>query len=136
MNWIGWLALAVAMTLVLLVAAFLVAKWLQKREPYRSVMKLRTRAKLRLFRAMVTDRRVPKVVRVLPLLLALYLATPIDLVPDFIPVLGYMDDVAIVVLTLALMVKLTPREIIEEHVARLQEETANAADEPDDDDDD
>ena len=136
MNWIGWLALAVAMTLVLLVAAFLVAKWLQEREPYRSVMKLRTRAKLRLFRAMVTDRRVPKVVRVLPLLLALYLATPIDLVPDFIPVLGYMDDVAIVVLTLALMVKLTPREIIEEHVARLQEETANAADEPDDDDDD
>ena len=134
MNWIGWLALAVAMTLVLLVAAFLVAKWLQEREPYRSVMKLRTRAKLRLFRAMVIDRRVPLLVRVLPLLLALYLGTPIDLVPDFIPVLGYMDDVAIVVLTLALMVKLTPREIIDEHVARLQAETAGT-NEPDDDDD-
>jgi uncharacterized membrane protein YkvA (DUF1232 family) len=135
MNWIVWLALAVAVALALLIGAFLVAKWLQEREPYRSVMKLRTRAKLRLFRAMMTDRRVPIVVRVLPLLLALYLATPIDLVPDFIPVLGYMDDVAVVVLTLALMVKLTPREIIEEHVARLQEKTAGA-DEPDEDDDD
>jgi uncharacterized membrane protein YkvA (DUF1232 family) len=135
MNWIVWLALAVAVALALLIGAFLVAKWLQEREPYRSVMKLRTRAKLRLFRAMLTDRRVPIVVRVLPLLLALYLATPIDLVPDFIPVLGYMDDVAVVVLTLALMVKLTPREIIEEHVARLQEKTAGA-DEPDEDDDD
>jgi uncharacterized membrane protein YkvA (DUF1232 family) len=134
MNWIGWLALAITLTLVLLIAAFLVAKWLQVREPYRSVMKLRTRAKLKLFRAMVTDRRVPKFVRFLPLLLALYLAMPFDLVPDFIPVLGYIDDVAIVVLTLALMVKLTPREIIEEHVARLQAETAEAA-EPDDDDD-
>jgi uncharacterized membrane protein YkvA (DUF1232 family) len=134
MNWIGWLALAITLTLVLLIAAFLVAKWLQEREPYRSVMKLRTRAKLKLFRAMVTDRRVPKFVRFLPLLLALYLAMPFDLVPDFIPVLGYIDDVAIVVLTLALMVKLTPREIIEEHVARLQAETAEAA-EPDDDDD-
>lgn len=135
MNWIVRLALAVAVALALLIGAFLVAKWLQEREPYRSVMKLRTRAKLRLFRAMLTDRRVPIVVRVLPLLLALYLATPIDLVPDFIPVLGYMDDVAVVVLTLALMVKLTPREIIEEHVARLQEKTAGA-DEPDEDDDD
>jgi uncharacterized membrane protein YkvA (DUF1232 family) len=134
MNWIGWLALAITLTLVLLIAAFLVAKWLQEREPYRSVMKLRTRAKLKLFRAMVTDRRVPKFVRFLPLLLALYLAMPFDLVPDFIPVLGYIDDVAIVVLTLALMVKLTPREIIEEHVARLQAETAEAA-APDDDDD-
>jgi uncharacterized membrane protein YkvA (DUF1232 family) len=136
MNWIGWLVLAIGMASAMLIAAFLVARWLQEREPYRSVMKLRTRAKLRLFRAMLTDRRVPKVVRVLPLLLALYLGMPFDLVPDFIPVLGYMDDVAVVVLTLALMVKLTPREIIGEHVARLQAETASAADEPDNDDDD
>ncbi|MDA0676914.1 MAG: YkvA family protein [Chloroflexi bacterium] len=135
MNWIGWLVLAVAMATTLLIAAFLVARWLQEREPYRSVMKLRTRAKLRLFNAMLTDRRVPKLVRVLPLLLALYLAMPFDLVPDFIPVLGYMDDVAVVVLTLALMVRLTPREIVEEHVARLQAESATAA-EPDEDDDD
>lgn len=122
MTWITWLLIAVALTVLLLTAAYLVTRRLQQREPYRSVLRLRTRQKLRLFKALVKDRRVPKFVRALPFLLALYLATPIDIIPDFIPVLGYLDDVAIVVLTLALMVRLTPRAVIEEHVERIKAE--------------
>ena len=122
MTWLPWLLIALGVTAVLLAGTVVLTKQLQKREPYRSVLRLGTRAKLRLFKALVTDRRVPLFARALPLLLALYLAMPFDLVPDFIPVLGYVDDVAVIVLTLALMVRLTPRTVIEEHMARLEAE--------------
>lgn len=120
MTWITWLLIAFTLTAMLLTAAFLLTRRLRQREPYRSVLGLRTRQKLRLFKALVRDRRVPKLVRALPFLLALYLVTPIDIAPDFIPVLGKLDDMAMVVLTLALMVRLTPIALIEEHMKRLE----------------
>jgi Protein of unknown function (DUF1232) len=45
------------------------------------------------------------------------LCTPIDLIPDFIPVIGYLDDLIIVPLGLALVIKLIPPEIMAEHRA-------------------
>lgn len=59
------------------------------------------------------DPRTPTIVRLLALLVAAYALSPIDLIPDFIPVLGYLDDLLIVPLGLALVVRLTPREVIE-----------------------
>ena len=55
---------------------------------------------LRLLKRLTTDRTVPTGVRVRVALLFIYLAIPIDLIPDFIPVLGYADDAIIVVLVL------------------------------------
>ena len=55
---------------------------------------------LRLLRRLMTNRDLPTGVRVRVSLLFLYLAIPIDLVPDFIPILGYADDAIIVVLVL------------------------------------
>lgn len=51
---------------------------------------------VRLIRRLVADRTLPRAVRIRLTLLLLYLASPIDLVPDFIPVLGYADDAIIV----------------------------------------
>ena len=51
---------------------------------------------LRLIRRLAADKTVPTGVRVRLVLLLIYLASPIDLVPDFIPVIGYADDVLIV----------------------------------------
>jgi uncharacterized membrane protein YkvA (DUF1232 family) len=53
-------------------------------------------------------------IKAVPFALALYLAMPFDLIPDFIPVLGYLDDVAFVVLALATVMKFTPRDVIDE----------------------
>jgi Protein of unknown function (DUF1232) len=48
---------------------------------------------LRLLKRLTTDRTLPTGVRVRVALLFIYLAIPIDIIPDFIPVLGYADDV-------------------------------------------
>jgi uncharacterized membrane protein YkvA (DUF1232 family) len=55
---------------------------------------------LRLLRRLTTDRALPVGVRIRVALLFAYLALPIDLIPDFVPVLGYADDAIIVVLVL------------------------------------
>ena len=58
------------------------------------------------------DPRLPWPVRLLALAVAAYALSPIDLIPDFIPVLGYLDDLLLVPLGVALVVKLTPAAIL------------------------
>ena len=58
------------------------------------------------------DPRLPWPVRLLALAVAAYALSPIDLIPDFIPVLGYLDDLLLVPLGIALVVKLTPEPVL------------------------
>ena len=51
---------------------------------------------VRMIAALMTDRTVPKAAKVVLAAVAVYLASPVDLIPDFIPVLGYLDDVLLV----------------------------------------
>ncbi len=60
------------------------------------------------------DPRVPWFVKAPALAEAAYAASPIDLIPDFIPVIGYVDDVIIVPLGLVLVIRLIPPEIMEQ----------------------
>ena len=68
------------------------------------------------------DPRLPWHVRLLALAVAAYALSPIDLVPDFIPVLGYLDDLLLVPLGVALVVRLTPAPILAD--ARARADTA------------
>jgi uncharacterized membrane protein YkvA (DUF1232 family) len=61
------------------------------------------------------DPRVPWYAKLLALAVAGYALSPIDLVPDFIPVLGYLDDVIIVSLGILLAVRMIPPAIMAEH---------------------
>jgi uncharacterized membrane protein YkvA (DUF1232 family) len=63
------------------------------------------------------DSRVPWYAKALGVAVAAYALSPIDLIPDFIPVLGYLDDVIIVPLGIALVVRLIPPDIMAEHRA-------------------
>ncbi|MBV2218324.1 MAG: DUF1232 domain-containing protein [Diaphorobacter sp.] len=58
------------------------------------------------------DPRTPWALRLLALAVAAYALSPIDLVPDFIPVLGYLDDLLIVPLGLALVLRLLPPPVL------------------------
>ena len=67
------------------------------------------------------DPRVPWYAKALAFCVAGYALSPIDLIPDFVPVLGYLDDVIIVPLGILIVVKLIPPEIIAEHRALAAE---------------
>ncbi|WP_044874430.1 YkvA family protein [Pseudomonas sp. LFM046] len=63
------------------------------------------------------DPRTPWWAKVLALVVAAYALSPIDLIPDFIPVLGYLDDLVLVPFGIWLVVRLIPVELMEEHRA-------------------
>lgn len=60
---------------------------------------------IRLLKRLATDRTLPRSVRIRLALLFAYLAFPLDLIPDFIPVLGYADDAIIVAAVLRSVVR-------------------------------
>ena len=63
------------------------------------------------------DPRVPWPAKALALFVAGYALSPIDLIPDFIPVVGYLDDIVLVPLGIALAVRMIPRDVMAEHRA-------------------
>jgi uncharacterized membrane protein YkvA (DUF1232 family) len=63
------------------------------------------------------DPRVPWYAKALALAVAGYALSPIDLIPDFIPVLGYLDDVILVPAGIWLVIRLIPADIMAEHRA-------------------
>jgi uncharacterized membrane protein YkvA (DUF1232 family) len=67
---------------------------------------------LRLVRRLAADRSLPGAVRIRLWLLLAYLVSPVDLVPDFIPVLGYADDVVVVAWALRSVVRRAGREAL------------------------
>jgi uncharacterized membrane protein YkvA (DUF1232 family) len=72
------------------------------------------------------DPRVPWFAKVLAIIVAAYALSPIDLVPDFIPVLGYLDDLLIVPLGIWLVVSMIPPDVM----AQLREQAGKAGAKP------
>jgi len=70
------------------------------------------------------DPRVPWVARVLAALVVGYALSPIDLIPDFIPILGYLDDLVLVPLGVGLVLRLMPPQVMAESRAKAQEAVA------------
>lgn len=57
--------------------------------------------------------KTPLIAKVLGLMTIVYALSPIDLIPDFIPVLGYLDDLILLPAMIAITIKLIPLEIME-----------------------
>jgi uncharacterized membrane protein YkvA (DUF1232 family) len=70
---------------------------------------------LRLLRRLAADKTLPRGVRIRLGLLLAYLAIPIDLIPDFIPVLGYADDAIIVTAVLRSVVRVAGIDAVRRH---------------------
>lgn len=68
-----------------------------------------------LLRGLVRDPRVPRRTKLLLFAGAAWIASPIDLIPEFIPVLGPLDDVIIAALTLRAVVRSAGREVVADH---------------------
>ena len=74
------------------------------------------------------DPRVPWYAKAFMGLVLAYAFSPVDLIPDFIPVLGYLDDLLIVPLGIALVLKMIPAEVLTD--ARLKVEELSQKGEP------
>jgi uncharacterized membrane protein YkvA (DUF1232 family) len=107
------LLLAVAGGLLVLWAALLALLWRARPEDLTVREALRLAPDLvRLVRRLAADRSLPRGVRVRLWLLLGYLVSPIDLVPDFVPVLGYADDVVVVALAVRSVVRTAGTEAL------------------------
>lgn len=78
----------------------------------------------KLYVALYRDRRTPWYARAILWLTLAYALSPIDLIPDFIPVLGYLDDLILVPFGIWLALRMVPRHVRAEHEARLRHEEA------------
>jgi len=106
----------VAAGVLLLWTALIVALWLVRPDELRIRDALRLLPDLvRLLRRLAADRTLPRGVRVRLWILLVYLAFPIDLVPDFIPVIGYADDAVIVAFALRSVTRRAGPAALERH---------------------
>ncbi|UOE95163.1 YkvA family protein [Alkalihalobacillus sp. LMS39] len=67
------------------------------------------------------DERVPWYAKVFTICVVAYAFSPIDLIPDFIPILGYVDDVILVPMGILLALKMIPNEVILECEVKAKE---------------
>ena len=73
------------------------------------------------------DPRVPWYARLVALCVVAYAFSPVDLIPDPIPVLGYLDDLILVPLGIALAIKLIPAPVLAEHRRKAREQLAGGS---------
>ena len=66
------------------------------------------------------DNRVPISAKVIPIFAVLYILSPIDILPDFIPVVGQLDDLAILLLGTQLFISMSPQDIVRSIRAELE----------------
>ena len=67
---------------------------------------------LKLVWRLLRDRRVPLFTKIIPVIAFLYLAWPTDIIKDFIPILGHLDDLIVVGLLLLLFIAASPGQVV------------------------
>jgi uncharacterized membrane protein YkvA (DUF1232 family) len=90
------------------------------RDPKEAVeMMRRMPAYARLIWALARDPRVPTRQKLVLGAIAGYLVFPIDIIPDFIPVLGQLDDLGVLIFGLDFFIRNAPKDVVEEHMGRI-----------------
>jgi Uncharacterized conserved protein len=119
--------IGVALLILIVVGGFIAWKVARsdERRLARRIGKLRFRDKLAFGRDLMRDPRVPWPAKIIAAAVVVYVASPIDLIPDFIPVLGHVDDLLVALIGGALLLRSVPGHVVEEH---LREYEARAED--------
>ena len=75
----------------------------------------RFKKEIKFYQAILKDPRTPKLSKFFLGLAVGYALNPVDLIPDFIPIIGYLDDLIIVPVLIFIAVRLIPKKMLEEH---------------------
>ena len=67
------------------------------------------------------DQRIQWYIKIMSLLIIAYVVSPVDLIPDFIPIFGLLDEIILVPIAITCVVSLIPRDIFDELVTLEQE---------------
>jgi uncharacterized membrane protein YkvA (DUF1232 family) len=111
---VRWLLIGGLAVVSLWLLAALVLLWLGRRTLARELLTLLPNL-LRLFRGLLGDPRVPRSSKALLLVGGLWLASPIDLIPEFLPGIGGIDDAVVAALVLRHLVRRAGPEVVREH---------------------
>jgi uncharacterized membrane protein YkvA (DUF1232 family) len=84
----------------------------------------RIKKEIRIYQLVLKDKKTPLLPKILLWITVAYALSPIDLIPDFIPVIGYLDDALILPLLFFISLKFIPKEIIGKHRKRLDNLTS------------
>jgi uncharacterized membrane protein YkvA (DUF1232 family) len=112
----GWqlLALSAAAALVLYAVAVAALLWAGRRTDAVALARFVPDCVV-LFRRLLADDRLPRSRKLLLVPLLLYLVTPLDLVPDFIPVVGALDDAIVVALAFRVVLRGAGPGLVRDH---------------------
>lgn len=113
-TWWQWLLVAASITLALYLAFVVWLLLVGRRQDARALAGFIPDC-LVLFRRLLGDERVPRRRKLVLVALVAYLAMPVDLVPDFIPVAGQLDDAIIVAVVLRSVLRAGGPELLREH---------------------
>jgi uncharacterized membrane protein YkvA (DUF1232 family) len=108
--WAQILLVLIAIWIVLVVVLVIVGRALLARELALLVPNL-----VRLFGGLLRDRRVPLRAKIVLAVASVWLASPIDLIPEFIPIVGSLDDAIVAALALRFLLVTTDRAVIDQH---------------------
>ena len=108
-TWLLWLGVAVAVWTLAVLVLFLIGRRLAARELATLLPNL-----VRTCRTLLRDPRVPRGSKVLVGMAVVWFISPIDVVPEFIPMLGPLDDAILAALVLRHLVRRAGREVVAE----------------------
>jgi uncharacterized membrane protein YkvA (DUF1232 family) len=111
---VRWLLIGGIVLVVLWLLAALVLLWLGRKTLARELISLLPNL-VRLFRGLLGDPRVPRSSKALLLLGAVWLASPIDLIPEFLPGIGGIDDAIVAGLVLRHLVRRAGPDVVKDH---------------------
>jgi len=80
----------------------------------------RFRQEVRVYQLVLKDTRTPGIAKFLLGFAVAYALNPFDIIPDFIPLIGHLDDAIIIPLLIIIAVKITPKKVIEDCRERIK----------------
>jgi uncharacterized membrane protein YkvA (DUF1232 family) len=117
-----WIVVIVLSLLAMAIVLYLLYRRFRVHPVMRRIQDLSWENRFRLAGRLLNDEHIPLINRAILVLIVVYLAMPIDLIPDFIPVLGQIDDIIILGGGILLFTRLVERDRLESHIAELQRE--------------